>query len=182
MKILKIIFIFFLFFGCQKTTKDHLAVGTWTYCFKDGVYSEYKIKENYILRMHEGSEEILIIKNEINDSIMILLNFKNGNTHLPYNDTLRILSYSKHKIILRSNYVRDKIELKKADFVIEDIDSTNLELWKSKTLSEFKIRSKIANCPDLRAEDEKIIPKLEDTNLDDKEEEILIKFIKDSIE
>ena len=171
-------FIFFLFLGCQKTVNEHLAIGTWSRCFKDGVYSEYKIKDNYILNMFEGSEEIFIIKNEINDSIMILSNFELGNTRLPYNDTLRTLSNSKYKVILRSNYTRDKIELNKADFVIEDIDSMNLELWKSKTLSEFRKRSEIANCPDLRTEDEKIIYELKDTTFEE-EIEIPIKLIEE---
>tara|TARA_R110002049_G_scaffold307482_1_gene508068 strand:- start:53 stop:598 length:546 start_codon:yes stop_codon:yes gene_type:complete len=178
MKTLKVIFISILFLGCQKTKNNFLTVGTWTICLKDGVYSEYKINENYILTMHEGSEEIWIFKNEINDSIMVLSNFKNGNSGLPYNDTLRTLSYSKHKIIIRSNYTREKFELNKADFIIDDIDSTNLELWKSKTLSEFKKRSVMANCPDLRTDDEKVIPSLENTEF--KEDTVPIGLKRDS--
>ena len=188
MKILKIIFVLFLFLGCQKTIKEHLAIGTWTKCFKNGSYSEYKIKDGYMLMLTSGNgpDAIWIFKNKILDSIMIVSNFKNGNTGLPYNDTLRTLSYSKHKIIFTSNGSRDNFELSKANFVIEDIDSTNFELWKSKTLSEFKIRYEIVNCPDLRTEDEKIIPDLgsfdyEEVIEDIPLEDIILNEVKDSI-
>tara|TARA_R110002124_G_scaffold107405_2_gene259795 strand:- start:11081 stop:11578 length:498 start_codon:yes stop_codon:yes gene_type:complete len=164
MRYLKIICVIFLVLGCQKANKKHIAIGTWNKCHKDGSYSEYKITDKYVINLTTGSDEVWLFQNKIADSTLILSKFKNGLGLLINNDTLVTISQSKSKIVLKSTYNWDKLELNKAEFDYDVIDSTNLKLWKSKTLSEFKKRAKLASCPDLRTEEEKVIPTL---NLDD---------------
>jgi len=167
MKYIRIIFISFLVLSCQKTSKKHIAIGTWNNCYKDGTYVEYKITDEYLLILTTKSDEILLFKNKIADSTLILSKFKNG-LGLPINnDTLVTISQSKNKIVLKSTYSWNEIELNKAEFDYDAIDSTNSKLWKNKTLSEFKKRAELASCPDSRTEKEKIIPTL---NVDDTEE------------
>lgn len=154
--------------GCQKPDNEHVAIGTWNYCHKDGGYSEYKITNDYMLFMTSKSDEVWLYKNKILDGTLILSEFKNGLGLLINNDTLVTIEQSKNKVVLKSTYTWDNIELNKAEFDFDVIDSTNLDLWKNKTLSAFKKRAELVSCPDLRTEEEKIIPTLE---LDDFEEE-----------
>ena len=158
MKYLKTIFVLFLLFSCQKTIQKHIAIGTWYSCNKDGSYTEYKITDQYMLILNTGSDKIAIFKNRILNSNLILSEFKNGLGLIPNNDTLVTKEQLKDKIILKSTYTWQEIELNKAKFHIEKIDSTNLETWRNKTLSEFKKRAESVNCPDLRTESEKEIP------------------------
>ncbi|PLB20689.1 MAG: hypothetical protein TRG1_257 [Flavobacteriaceae bacterium FS1-H7996/R] len=87
-----------------------------------------------------------------------------------------VLSKTKDRIVLKSSYTWDKMELNKAEFDFDKIDSTNLDSWKKKTISEFKKRAELKNCPDLRTEEEKNIPTI---NLDDFEEEEITIEIKE---
>ncbi len=175
MRYLKIIFVLFLVLGCQKTNEKHIAIGTWYKCLKDGGFIEYKITDNYLLMLTTNSEEILLFKNKVTDKTLILSEFQNGTQILMDNDTLVTISKSKNKIVLRSTYTFEKYEFNRAEFKIDEIDSANLELWKTKTLTEFKKRAKIKNCPDIRIESEKSLDTLEfDMEL---EEEIPIEII-----
>jgi hypothetical protein len=161
MKNLKALFAIFILFGCQKSAKEHIAIGTWNRCNKDGSYWEYKITDQYWLMLMTETDHIWLFQNKIVDTIMVLSEFKNGLPIIINNDTLVTIVQSKNKVVLRSTYLWDNIELNKAEFDFDPIDSTNLESWKNKTLSEFKKRAELASCPDLRTEEEKMIPLLE---------------------
>ena len=103
------------------------------------------------------------------DNGIIVSDFDSSvNRLMTNNDTLIVLSKTKDKIILKSSYTWDEMELNKADFDFDEIDSTNLDSWKNKTISEFKKRAELINCPDLRTKEEKNIPTID---LDDFEEE-----------
>jgi hypothetical protein len=169
MKYLKILFVFFLLLGCQKSTNEHIAIGTWNRCNKDGSYWEYKITDQYMLMLTTSSNEIWLFKNKVIDSSLVLSKFKNGLGLLINNDTLVTVKQSKNKVVLKSTYTWDNIELNKAEFDFEKIDSSNLESWKNKTLMEFKKRAESVNCPDLRTESEKIVPPLDLDDLDEEE-------------
>jgi hypothetical protein len=173
MKYLKYLFIFFLVLGCQKTNEKHVAIGTWNRCNKDGSYIEYKITEQYMLILTSNRpNEVIIFGNKVLDDNLISYQLKNGTKILQDNDTLVTVKKSSDKVILMSTWGYDKYELNKAEFDYDKIDSTNLEKWKSQTLTEFKKRAESINCPDLRTEEEKIVPVL---NLDELEiEEIPI--------
>ncbi|NOY47560.1 MAG: hypothetical protein GXO84_05085 [Chlorobi bacterium] len=160
MRYLKTLFLSFLFLGCQKSTKEHIAIGTWNRCNKDGSYWEYKITEQYMLMLTTKSDEIWLFRNKVVDSTLVLSEFKKGVGLFINNDTLVTVKQTKNKIVLKSTYTWDNIELNKAGFDFDPIDSTNLESWKNKTLTEFNNRAKSANCIDIRTEKEKIIPKL----------------------
>ncbi|TYB70627.1 hypothetical protein [Bizionia algoritergicola] len=168
MRYLKIIFVLFFVFGCQKQNKTHIAIGTWNKCLKDGSYFEYKITDEYIMVLTTKSEEIILFRNKVTDKGLIMSEFKNGASLIINNDTLITVSESENKVILKSTYTYDTYEFNKAEFKIDKIDSLNLESWKNKTVSEFKKRAELASCLDLRTEEEKIIPTL---NMDDLEEE-----------
>jgi len=178
MKLLKVITLFCLCFGCSKSNKDHVAIGTWNRCNKDGSYFEYKITNQYLIMMTTRSDDIWLFRNEVSDSVMMLSEFINGSNLLINNDTFITIKQSKDRVVLKSSYTWDKLELFKAEFDYDEIDSTNLESWKTKTLSEFKKRVDAKNCPDLRTDAEKR-PVIGVLNLDEVEE---IEIDIDSIE
>jgi hypothetical protein len=167
MRYLKYLFILFLVLGCQKTNVNHVALGTWNRCNKDGSYWEYKITDQYMLMLTTQSDEVWLFRNKIVDTTMILSEFENGLGLMINNDTLVPIEQLKNKVVLKSTYTWDNIELNRAEFDFAPIDSINLETWKSKTISDFKKRAELARCPDLRTEDEKI----HTLNIDDLEEE-----------
>lgn len=165
----------FIVLGCEKTNEKHIAIGTWYKCLKDGGYVEYKITDSYIMTLTTKSEEILLFRNKIYDNKLIISELKDGAQLLLDNDTLVTFSKSKNRIVLKSTYLFDKYEFNRAEFKIDEIDSTNLEFWKTKAISEFKKRSEIKNCRDIRNESEKVLDTLKfDMEL---EEEIPIEII-----
>jgi len=164
MKHFRIIIIFLLAMSCQETDKKHIAIGTWNNCSNDGNYTEYKITDEYILSMSTESDEILLFRNKIVDSNLVVSKLKNGISLLRNYDTLITVKKSDDKVVLQSSYSLMNTKLNKANFEIKPIDSSNLKSWKQKTLAEFRKRAKIKKCPDLRTEEEKIITTL---NLDD---------------
>ncbi|MFG6685914.1 hypothetical protein ACGK9U_04970 [Mariniflexile sp. HNIBRBA6329] len=167
MKYLKITFTFFLLV-CQTSCQKNI-VGTWYKCSKDGSYYEYKITDQYTIMLSSKSDIVWIHKVKQIDNGIIISDFDSSvNRLMTNNDTLIILSKTKDKIILKSSYTRDKLELNKVDFDFDKIDSTNLDSWKNKTISEFKKRAELINCSDLRTQKEKNIPTL---NLDDTDDE-----------
>ncbi len=169
MKSLKYLFILFLVLGCQKLNKKHVAIGTWNSCNNDGSYIEYKITDEYMLILTTNRpNEIIIFGNKILDDKIISYQLKEGTKILTDNDTLITVKKSSKKVVLMSTWGFDTFELNKTEFDFDQIDSTNLDSWKNKTLSDFKKRAELANCPDLRTESEKTVPTL---NLDDFEEE-----------
>lgn len=153
---------------CQTSCQEKI-VGTWYKCNKDGSYNEYKITDHYLIMVSSKSDFVWIHRVKQIDNGIILSDFDSSvNRLMTNNDTLIILSKTKSKTILKSSLTWDKLELKKANFDFDKIDSTNLDSWKNKTISEFKKRAELINCPDLRTDEEKNIPTID---LDDFEEE-----------
>lgn len=171
MNYLKGICILFLLSGCQVFVNEHPAIGTWSRCNRDGSYWEYKITDQYMLMTRTLSNEVLLFKTKVVDTSLLLSEFKNGPGLMYRNDTLVTIEQSENKIVLKSTYTWETLELNKADFDIESIDSLHLEAWKSKTLADFKKRAALMDCPDIRTEEEKVLPILE---TDDSDEEIEI--------
>ena len=68
-----------------------------------------------------------------------------------------------------NTYTGNNIVLNRAEFNYDPIDSTNLESWRKKTLSEFKKRAESANCSDLRTENEKEVSEINLEDFDDEE-------------
>ncbi len=167
MKFIKTRLILILIFGCQNQTNEHIAIGTWNRCNNDGSYWEYKITDDYMLMLTTKSEDIWLFKNKVIDSVIVLSDLESDRGLLINNDTLITFTKSKDKVVLKSKYTWDKIELNKAMINIDEIDSTNFDLWKSKTLFEFQKRAKSANCHDLRSESEKEIPTLDLNDIDE---------------
>ena len=168
MKYLNCICILFLLSGCHNS---HPAIGTWSKCNKDGSYWEYKITDQSILILNTFNDEVWHYKVQIVDTSLLLSKFQNGPSLMFNNDTLVTIKQTEGKIVLKSTYTWDTYEFNKREFDFEPIDSTHLETWKAKVISDFKKRAELMSCPDLRTEEEKIIPLLE---LDDSEEEIPI--------
>ena len=158
MRNLKIILLFFVLASCQIPNKEHLAIGTWNRCDKNGIYSEYKITENYLMNISTNSDDIWFYKINIFNNNLIVSEFENGQGLLINNDTLITTLHSKEKLTLKSTYTYEALELNKVEIDFEEIDSTNLKAWKNKTLSEFKKRAFLSKCVDLRTENEKRIP------------------------
>lgn len=162
--------------SCKKNNEKYIAIGTWYKCLGDGGYVEYKITEKYIIMLTTKSDEISLFRNKITHNKLIISEFKNGTRLLMNNDTLVTISKSKNRIVLKSTYLYDKYEFNRAEFKIDEIDSANLEFWKIKTISEFKKRAEIKNCPDIRPESEKALDSLK-FNMEELEEEIPIEII-----
>ena len=154
---------------------EHVALGTWKKCNENGSYSEYKITDQYFLIIHSDSDKtfdrITLFKNEIHDSIMILSGF-DGGIDYPFNDTLFSRKISDSKIAIASRY-NPRIILSKVNSTepISPIDSTNIELWKEKTLTNFEKRAELENCPILETvkENETILLDIEEIELEEVE-------------
>jgi hypothetical protein len=174
MRYLKSICVLFLFTGCQTFVSEHPAIGTWGTCHKDGSYWEYKITDQSLLMVNTLSDQVWFFKLQVVDTNLVLSKFRNGPGLLINNDTLVTIEQSKNSVILKSTYSWDTAELNKKEFDFDPIDSLNFEGWKSKVLTDFKKRAALVDCPDIRTEEEKIIPFLKSY---DSEEEIQIKEI-----
>ena len=155
MRILIIISVFFIIFSCKKENEQHIAIGTWNKCSKDGNYLEYKITEKYIMVLTTKSEEIILSKNKVVNKKLVISEFKNGTKLIKNNDTITTEFESENQVILKSAYSFENYELNKAEFKIDEIDSLNLESWKNKTRLEFLQRAELLKCPDLRTNEEK---------------------------
>lgn len=136
-------------------------IGSWSQCLKDGTYKEFKISEHYTttsvsdFREHDYDDGISFYKCQINDSLLIITAGINVDLVMPP-ETLRFESISHDKITIENRF--GIAELTRLQDEIPDIDSTNLELWSKLYLDEFLKRAKLANCPDLRTEEEKKPP------------------------
>ncbi|TJY36304.1 hypothetical protein [Pontimicrobium aquaticum] len=181
MKHIKLTFVLLLFFNCQNSKEEHVAIGTWNKCDKDGSYIEWKITNQYMLILTTRSNEIFLFKNNIINNNLVLSEFKNGTRLVGNNDTVVTVRRSKNKIILRSRFTGDYSELNKAEFDFEPIDSTNLELWRKNILSEFNRRASNVICTDTRNKDEKRYD-FEVENIGELEMDKLDKIKIDSIE
>jgi hypothetical protein len=170
MKYLRTLLIFLIIVSCQKNANKHAALGTWNYCTKAGYYEECIITNEFVLIMSTKPKKFFLLRNNIIDDNLVLSTIK-GEINLPINnDTLVTTVQTKNKVILSSYYSMTNLELYKSEFTYDPIDWTNLESWKGKIKSEFRKRAELEECPDLRTEDEKTIPKL-NIDLDNELEE-----------
>lgn len=122
--------------------------------------------------MEEYSKTIGIIKGWENwsvfNSVIVTKGINVSLLNAP--ETLRFECISHNKIALENQFgILQLTRLKKE---IPDIDSANLELWSKSYLDEFIKRAELANCPDLRTEEEK--KPLEDLGVVDDDFEDLI--------
>lgn len=172
MKYLRTLLIFLIVVSCQKNDKTHEALGTWNYCTKAGHYEECIITKEFVLIQSTQPKKFFLFRNNIIDNNLVISTIK-GEINLPINyDTLVTTEQTKTKVILSSYYSNTNLELHKNEFTYDPIDWTNLESWKGKIKSEFRKRAELEECPDLRTEEEKIIPKL-NIDLDNKLKEVL---------
>jgi hypothetical protein len=159
MRYLIILLTFILILSCKKNDNSELLIGTWTKCNESGQYFEWKIDKNNILILGLLKDDIAIFENTILDNSLIM---KGVNCELPNEvDTLVFVDKSKNKIILKTSWNNQIIELTRIENSIEKIDSTDIENWTKQTIFKFKERGEHFNCPDLRTEKEKMIPSLE---------------------
>lgn len=142
---------------------ENELIGSWCRCQHDGTYQEFKIASNYTTTSVSNFPEldyddgIAFYASYIQDSFLILT--KGLNVDLMYEpETLSYKFDAANKITLESQF--GPFQLTKITGDIPDIDSTNFELWKNTYLTEFLEREELANCRDLRTEEEKRLPDL----------------------
>ncbi|WP_299679245.1 hypothetical protein [uncultured Dokdonia sp.] len=164
MNYLKGICVLFLLSGCQVFVSEHPAIGTWNSCNNNGDYLEYKITNRHTVKLIKGSDKVWFYRTQIEDTNLVVSKFKNELELFASNDTIVIVEQSKDKMILEDIDTRETLELSKADFDFELIDTLHLEAWKSEVLADFKKRAALIYC-------EKKLPMLK---TDDSEEEIEI--------
>lgn len=160
-KIITIFILTAIILSCQNNSDKNNLYGSYSSCGEDGVYGELKITDKYTLKLTSKSDEIAFFRSKVVDSHLIISLFE----QIQHNDTLTIIEQSKDKIVLKSANNWEEYEFRKVGFKIDEIDSTNLESWKKKTLSDFKKRAESKNCPDLRTDEEKVdsVLRLDDT-------------------
>ncbi|WP_127139151.1 hypothetical protein [Flagellimonas oceanensis] len=152
--------ILILLVGCQETSQSQEALGTWNYCTRDGNYEEWIITRDFLLIMSTKPKKFFLFQNEIKDGSLVISTIK-GEINLPMpKDTLIILVESKKKMILKSVFESEPLQLNRVEYDFEPVDWENLEYWKSKVHSEFEKRAALEKCPDLRSDEEKIIPEI----------------------
>lgn len=178
MKYTIIIFVFILTLSCQNK-EINIFNGTWNKCHRNGEYTEWVIEQDRVFILGILKDDIAVFEYKIDNNSLII---KGLNVSLPYEiDTLVLISKTKKRIILEGGLGNQIIELNKIENGIVKIDSTNLEKWKSQTILNFQKRAEFYNCPDLRTEDEKIIPDLGNINpVEEMEIEIPLDNVKDS--
>jgi hypothetical protein len=71
MKFLKLILLFLLL-GCQPAENDDLFNSTWKNCSKEGIYSEIKFTDKYMLILKTDFNEILLFRSNKQNSQIIL--------------------------------------------------------------------------------------------------------------
>lgn len=142
-----------LFAGCKKEKSDgsHQILGVWQQCQRDGEYIEYLIGKDHLIMLPESTEnEFMIYSNKVMDNAIVItgINVK----LLEGVDTLNVNHISESALILEHEY--GEIHLTRAG-TYHEVDSTDLETWKKTTLDAYKERLIVANCPDLRSDEEK---------------------------
>ncbi|MBO6880184.1 hypothetical protein [Winogradskyella sp.] len=160
-----------LLFGCQEQAKEHIAIGSWYICFENGNYQEYKFTENHLLIWRENND-ISIYKNKVIDSTLIISNHSTPYTLPVNNDTLITIAKTKESITLRSTTSWEIYKFKKLGVDLLDVDSLNLKNWQKLTLKDYNKRLTI-NCLDTRPEEEKIIDKLDMSDIELEDIEII---------
>ncbi|MEM9339694.1 MAG: hypothetical protein AAGA66_13245 [Bacteroidota bacterium] len=153
------IFLFFLIpllIGCFAGKKPGLT-GSYYRCLRDGEYQETKISQNRIMFIgSDFPDNINIMYNQIQGTEMIVAGL---NFDLMFGtDTLNVLNVTDTLLTLSNRF--GDFELKRLNTEIPEIDSLNLEQTINELKTGFKKRSLIANCPDLRTEEERNLPDL----------------------
>ena len=162
--------ILFLNIGCDNSFENSI-VGNWNKCNRSGSYVEFEITEKKLIILNFESDEILVFKNQLNGNKMIISEFKNGINLMINPDTIYVKFLNQNKILLDSRFTIDNVEMKRTQVTLDKIDSTNIGLWKNKTLKKFHKRADNTGCKDLRTDDEKEVPIL---NFEHLEEEVEI--------
>ena len=163
MKFLKIFVLSLVFISCQNK-----LIGTWTMCSMDGKYYEYKITKNYIIVLMEKLERPLVFKIEkLKKNGVLISKFKDGDEYMFENEKLTLVDENKNRITIKSSKFNKQYEFVKADFLIKEIDSTNLNIWYTETITQFKKRAKLKKCQDNRSEKEKQIDTIDIKMLDE---------------
>lgn len=143
------------------TQESSPIIGSWWQCQRDGTYKEFKITKHYTTTSvsnfteHDWDDGISFYKCVIQDSLLIVTKGINVDLINPP-ETLRFESISQDKITIENQFGISELNRLKDE--IPDIDFTNLELWSKSYLDEFLERAELANCPDLRTEEEKNPP------------------------
>ena len=163
MKFLKIFVLSLVFISCQNK-----LIGTWTMCSMDGKYYEYKITKNYIIVLMEKLERPLVFKIEkLKKNGVLISEFKDGDEYIFNNDKLTLIAEDKNRITVKSSRFDEQYQMFKADFLIKEIDSTNLNTWYKETIIQYKKRAKLKKCQDIRSEKEKQIDTIDIKMLDE---------------
>ena len=143
--------------ACE-TQKSNPLIGSWCECQKDGIYIEYKINQHYTttstsdFQLHDFDDGISFYKCHILDSMLIVTQGINVDLINPP-ETLRFEFISDNQVTLKNQYGTSVLtRLSKENHLI---DSSNLENWRRSYLEEFLKRAELANCTDLRTEEEK---------------------------
>ncbi|MFT6136735.1 MAG: hypothetical protein ACJAZM_003241 [Cyclobacteriaceae bacterium] len=162
MKNLLTILLFAFLTACE-TRNENQLIGLWCRCQHDGTYKEFKIASNYTTTSVSNFPEldyddgISFYESYIQDSFLIVT--KGLNVDLMYEpETLNYKFDAANKVTLESQF--GPFQLTRITGDISNIDSTNFELWRNTYLTEFFERAELANCPDLRTEEEKQLPDL----------------------
>jgi hypothetical protein len=140
------------------TQEPSPIIGSWFSCQRDGTYKEFKISEHYIttsisdFQEHDYDDGISFYECHIHDSLLIVSKGINVDL-MGAPDTLRFESKSYDKIILENQF--GSFELTRLKAEIPDIDSANFDRWSKLYLDKFLERAELANCPDIRTEEER---------------------------
>jgi len=104
-------------------------------------YSELKIEKDYILRLiyNKNNIEIIKKKSRIENNLLLIVNQE----YEPNIDTFNLVNYSKDKVVLNRIFLNQYYRLSKIENNITEIDSTDIEKWKEKTITEFQKRAKM---------------------------------------
>ena len=157
--------------GCE-TSVDNRIIGNWNKCNQSGNYVEFEITENQLIILNSATDKILVFKNQISGNKMIISEYKNGTSLMINPDTIYFKFLNQNRVEFNNGFTIDNVEMKRSQVTLENIDSTNVEFWKNKTLNKFNKRAQDIDCKDLRTDDEKEILELKLDFIEDEDEMI----------
>lgn len=138
--------------GCSHYRQSDLIEGSWFQCLKDGTYQEFRIDDNNVIQFSTAFDDhISVFSSKIDESTLIVSGI--NVSVLNSIDTITVISESSNTIVLKNRFGEKK--LTRLSEGISNIDSTNIDRWKSQSLIHFYNRASLTNCLDLRTEEEK---------------------------
>ena len=139
MKKILILILFIALYCCSTRDNSNLIFGAWEHIIDSSNYSEFQINETHLVILRASDSIVTIKKSRIDNNLLIIDNQK----YSPKIDTFEIVHIGQDSLLLKRNFLNQKYSFVRIINSISEIDSSNLQGWQEKTLSDFRKRVKL---------------------------------------